>query len=145
MPVNVIGGETVTNLESVTRRGVLVEVRCAGSREHGRYQNPAYPSPLADDSMLGHPGTVAKGRSLRMNGDLRGLASVRLIDSNREVLGIMTVAEALRAAMKAGLDLVETDPDSDPPTCKLIDCSRRRYEELKQQARARRPPIKEPE
>ncbi len=55
-----------------------------------------------------------------MNGDLRGVPRIRLIDLHGQVLGVMTLAEALRAAMKAGRDLVEVDPDSDPPTCKLL-------------------------
>ncbi len=74
-----------------------------------------------------------------MNGDLRGVPRIRLIDLHGQVLGVMTLAEALRAAMKAGRDLVEVDPDSDPPTCKLL---KYRYEILRAAALA--PPVKDP-
>ena len=47
---------------------------------------------------------------IRMNGDLRGIPRVRVIAADGEMLGVMTLADALRAAMGAGLDLVEVNP-----------------------------------
>jgi translation initiation factor IF-3 len=77
-----------------------------------------------------------------MNGDLRGVPRVRLTDSNGRVLGVMTLAEALRAAMKAGRDLVEVNPNSDPPTCALL---RYKYEVRTAAALARRGSVDDPE
>jgi translation initiation factor IF-3 len=77
-------------------------------------------------------------RKIRINGDLRGTPKVRVIGPDGAPLGDMTVAEALRAAMKAGLDLVEVNPSADPPVCKLLDFSQYTYEGLKQRAQARR-------
>jgi len=44
--------------------------------------------------------------------------------SSGEQLGVMTLAEALRLAMKEGLDLVEVVPNANPPVCKLLDFSK---------------------
>jgi translation initiation factor IF-3 len=63
---------------------------------------------------------------LRVNGDLRGTPHVRVIDADGEMLGVMTLAEALRHAMKAGLDLVEVNPRAEPPVCKILDLSKLR-------------------
>ena len=61
---------------------------------------------------------------IRKNGELRGTPNVRVIAADGEMLGVMTLAEALRAAMKAGLDLVEVNPKASPPVCKILDLSR---------------------
>ncbi len=39
----------------------------------------------------------------------------------------MAVAEALRAAREADVDLVEVAPNSDPPVCRLLDYGKLRY------------------
>lgn len=62
--------------------------------------------------------------TIRKNGDLRGLPSVRVIASSGEMLGVMPLAEALRLALKEGLDLVEVNPRAQPPVCKLLDFSK---------------------
>jgi translation initiation factor IF-3 len=61
---------------------------------------------------------------LRKNGDLRGTPSVRLIGASGEMLGVVTLAEALRAALEKGLDLVEVNPHAAPPVCKLMDLAK---------------------
>jgi translation initiation factor IF-3 len=61
---------------------------------------------------------------VRRNGELRGTPSVRVMGSSGEQLGVMTLAEALRLAMKEGLDLVEVVPNANPPVCKLLDFSK---------------------
>ncbi len=66
------------------------------------------------------------GVKIRKNGDLRGLASVRVVGSSGEMLGVMPLAEALRLALKEGLDLVEVNPRAQPPVCKLLDFSKYR-------------------
>jgi translation initiation factor IF-3 len=61
---------------------------------------------------------------IRRNGELRGTPKVRVLSSSGEQLGVMTLAEALRLAMKEGLDVVEVNPKADPPICKILDLSR---------------------
>jgi translation initiation factor IF-3 len=58
---------------------------------------------------------------IRKNGDLRGTPSVRVFGARGEMFGVMSLAEALRLALKEGLDLVEVNPEADPPVCKLLD------------------------
>lgn len=54
------------------------------------------------------------------------------------MLGVMTVAQALRIAVKEGLDLVEVNPSAKPPVCKLLDFSKYTYKEQKSAALKRR-------
>jgi translation initiation factor IF-3 len=68
---------------------------------------------------------------IRLNGDLRGTPLVRVIAADGEMLGVMTLADALRAAMEAGLDLVEVNPEADPPVCKVLDFGKYKYEAVK--------------
>jgi translation initiation factor IF-3 len=64
---------------------------------------------------------------VRKNGDLRGTPSVRVVGVGGEMLGVMSLAEALRLALKEGLDLVEVDPTAKPPLCKIMDLSKYKY------------------
>ncbi|BCX82701.1 translation initiation factor IF-3 [Methylomarinovum caldicuralii] len=43
----------------------------------------------------------------------------------------MSLAEALRAAEDAGLDLVEIAPQADPPVCRIMDYGKYRFEQSK--------------
>ena len=45
-----------------------------------------------------------------------------------EQLGIMPIAEALRLAQSRGIDLVEIAPRARPPTCRIVDYGKFRYE-----------------
>lgn len=53
-------------------------------------------------------------------------------------LGVMPTSEALKAAEGRGLDLVEVNPKSVPPVCKILDFGRYKYEEKKRQSEAKR-------
>jgi hypothetical protein len=46
---------------------------------------------------------------------------VRVIDSDDRMLGVLPIADALRAADGRQLDLVEVSPKMDPPVCKILD------------------------
>ena len=56
------------------------------------------------------------------------MPSVRLIDENETMVGVVGIEEARERAESAGLDLVEIAPDSDPPVCKIVDFGRYKYE-----------------
>jgi len=56
---------------------------------------------------------------------------IRLIGANAEMLGVTSVAEGLREAEAAKLDLVEISPDANPPVCKLLDYGKFRFAEQK--------------
>ena len=57
---------------------------------------------------------------------------VMLIDSNGEKQGIVTIVDALEAANKASLDLVQvSSSDSEPIVCKLLDYGKHLFDKKK--------------
>ncbi|MBC7741455.1 MAG: translation initiation factor IF-3 [Bdellovibrionaceae bacterium] len=74
---------------------------------------------------------------LRVNREIRA-QQVRLIDETGQMLGVMTVPEALRMAEDRGLDLLEIAPTASPPTCKIMDYGKYKYEEKKKAAASRK-------
>jgi len=62
---------------------------------------------------------------------------VRLIGVEKEPLGIVAIAEALRLAGEAELDLVEISPLADPPVCRIMDIGKFKYAESKKQHEAK--------
>jgi translation initiation factor IF-3 len=63
---------------------------------------------------------------------------VRLIDENGDQAGVVSLAEALSRAEAADLDLVEIAPNASPPVVKILDWGKYRYEQTKQQQKARK-------
>ncbi len=59
--------------------------------------------------------------------------TVRLVGENIEEQGIYPIAEALRIARDADLDLVEISPTARPPVCKVIDYKKFLYQQKKKQ------------
>lgn len=62
---------------------------------------------------------------------------MRLVGAEGEQLGIVTVAEALRMADEAELDLVEIAPMAEPPVCRVMDFGKFKYAESKKQHEAK--------
>ncbi|MGB2119281.1 MAG: translation initiation factor IF-3 [Porticoccaceae bacterium] len=56
----------------------------------------------------------------RLNEDITA-PEVRLVASNGSQVGVVPLAEAMEAAQKETLDLVEISPDAQPPVCKIMD------------------------
>jgi translation initiation factor IF-3 len=73
----------------------------------------------------------------RVNGQITA-ASIRLVDQNGNMLGVVTAVEGVRLAEQAGLDLVEISPTAKPPVCKILDYGKYRYEIQKKAHEARR-------
>ncbi|MCR4432049.1 MAG: translation initiation factor IF-3 [Tepidanaerobacteraceae bacterium] len=63
---------------------------------------------------------------------------VRVIDSNGQQIGIMSLKEALRHAQEAQLDLVKIVPDAKPPVCKIMDYGKFKYEQSKREKEAKK-------
>lgn len=63
---------------------------------------------------------------------------VRLIDENGEMIGVMPTQRALEIARDRDLDLVEVQPNANPPVCKLMDYGRYKYEQAKKENEARK-------
>lgn len=61
-----------------------------------------------------------------------------MIDEEGTMLGVMSVPEALRMAEDRGLDLLEIAPTATPPTCKIMDYGKWKYENKKKAVAARK-------
>jgi translation initiation factor IF-3 len=73
----------------------------------------------------------------RINDDIRA-REVHLIDKDGANRGTVPIADALRVAQEAGLDLVEISPNATPPVVKLLDFGKYKYAEQKKAAEARK-------
>ncbi|HBV78254.1 MAG TPA: translation initiation factor IF-3, partial [Alphaproteobacteria bacterium] len=63
---------------------------------------------------------------------------VRCIDPEGAQLGVLDTSEAIRQAEEFGLDLVEVQPNVDPPVCKILDYGKYKYEAQKRANEARK-------
>jgi len=73
----------------------------------------------------------------RINGAIR-VPQVRCIDPDGNQLGILDTREALSKAEEFGLDLVEVQPNAEPPVCKILDYGKYKYEAQKRANEARK-------
>ena len=63
---------------------------------------------------------------------------MRCIDPEGEQLGVIDTEDAIRQAEDFGLDLVEVQPNADPPVCKILDYGKFKYEAQKRANEARK-------
>lgn len=56
---------------------------------------------------------------------------VRVIDDSGQMLGLFSAQDALRLAQDKDLDLIEIAPNANPPTCKMMDYGKWKYENKK--------------
>jgi translation initiation factor IF-3 len=54
------------------------------------------------------------------------------------MIGVLTRDEALSMAQDEGLDLVEIQPNADPPVCKIMDFGKFRFEAQKKANEAKK-------
>jgi len=73
---------------------------------------------------------IALDKAQRINREITA-PEVRLVAEDGAQLGIVPVADALRAAEEQDVDLVEIAPLANPPVCKLMDYGKFRYREQK--------------
>jgi translation initiation factor IF-3 len=83
------------------------------------------------------PRNQDRGFQIRVNHRIR-VPEVRVIGADGNMLGVMNTHEAMRMAQDLGLDLVEINPKSVPPVCKILDFGKYKYEEKKKNAEAKR-------
>ena len=69
-------------------------------------------------------------QELRINHRIR-IKTVRLIDENGELVGVIPTADARKLSTERGLDLVEISPNASPPVCKIMDYGKIKYEQSK--------------
>ncbi len=61
-----------------------------------------------------------------------------MIDHEGQNRGTIPIEEAMDIAGEAGLDLVEIQPNANPPVCKILDYGRHKYQAQKKAAEARK-------
>ncbi|CDY20279.1 BnaC04g36770D [Brassica napus] len=124
-------------IPSSPRRGLAVTCRYGGGGGGG-YR-------FSGDSRRGRPKEAEVDEALDI-ASIRS-ATVRLIDGQQNMLGLVSKDEAVRRAEDAELDLVILSPDADPPVVKMMDYSKYRYEQQKkkkdQQKKTTRMDLKE--
>jgi len=63
---------------------------------------------------------------------------VRLVGTDGEQLGIMSLDEALNLARGKNLDLVNIAPQAKPPVCRIMDFGKYKFEQSKREKEARK-------
>lgn len=61
------------------------------------------------------------------------ISPIRLIDEKGNQIGIVETQKALQMAKESSLDLVEINPNSRPPVCKIIDWGKYQYLQSKKE------------
>ena len=82
-------------------------------------------------------GGVEISDKLRVNTRIRA-SEVLLIGADGRRIGVKPLQEALDLAAQEGMDLVEVDPQADPPVCRMLDYGKYRYEQTKRERAARK-------
>lgn len=63
---------------------------------------------------------------------------MRAIGVEGEQLGVMPVAQALKLAQEAKLDLVEVAPNTQPPVCRIMDFTKFKYDQERKERQSRK-------
>lgn len=76
-------------------------------------------------------------RDQQINEQIRD-RELRIIDSNGDQLGVMSLQNALSLAAERDLDLVKIAPQATPPVCKIMDYGKYKFEQAKREKEARK-------
>lgn len=93
---------------------------------------PDGPIPLGDPDI-----STPQDKQNRKNNEIR-VPRVRVIGSDGEMIGVLSRDEALAKAEEEGLDLVEIQPNADPPVCRIMDFGKFKFETQKKAAAAKK-------
>jgi translation initiation factor IF-3 len=74
-----------------------------------------------------YQGNQAKDTRTRINAAIKA-PELRIITDTGENLGILSLADAIKAAEERKLDLIEISPKATPPIAKIMDYGKYRYE-----------------
>lgn len=72
----------------------------------------------------------------RINNQIRA-QELRVIDSENQNIGILSIKDALELANSKGLDLIEISPMANPPVAKIMDFGKYQYEASKKLKKAK--------
>jgi translation initiation factor IF-3 len=80
---------------------------------------------------------IAVNKRVRRNDEIEA-SEVRVIRSDGEQAGVMSLAAGIELAAAEGLDLVEVAPTADPPVCRVMDFGKYLFEQNKKAQSAKR-------
>jgi translation initiation factor IF-3 len=80
---------------------------------------------------------IAAPKRNRVNEEISA-SEVRLIDAEGKQIGVVDLQSALSRANDESLDLVEIDPNSEPPVCRLMDFGRFLFDQKKKKSEQRK-------
>jgi translation initiation factor IF-3 len=69
--------------------------------------------------------------------------TVRVIDADGEMQGVLSLTEAINLAKNSGMDLIEISPMAKPPVCKVMDYGKFKYEQSKKQNQAKKTQVRQ--
>ncbi|CAK9876789.1 unnamed protein product [Sphagnum jensenii] len=125
-----------------TGRLLVVVGRAGGSRPPaGARRRPRPSGQRRTDQEVQNDGPL-------MNSDIR-TPTVRLLDEEQNMVGIVSIQEALERSRTAELDLVMISPEAEPPVVRIMNYSKYKYElqkkkrEAQKKAAANRQELKE--
>ena len=76
-------------------------------------------------------------KKLRVNYEIKA-PMIRVIDDDGKMLGVFQVADSVKMAFEKGLDLIEIAPEANPPTCKMMDFGKYKYQLKKKAAESKK-------
>jgi translation initiation factor IF-3 len=79
---------------------------------------------------------MAATEKVRINREIHA-PELRVIGAEGENLGVLSTAEALKAAQARELDLIEISPNAQPPVAKIMDYGKFQYEQKKKDSAQR--------
>ncbi len=80
---------------------------------------------------------MQREKANRKNGEITA-SEVRVIGSDGQQVGVLSLRAALELAQGEGLDLVEISPNAEPPVCRIMDHGRFKFEQAKKAHTARK-------
>ncbi len=80
---------------------------------------------------------IAGDKKNRVNDEITA-PQIRLISEEGEQVGIVALTEAKERAEETGFDLVEIQPNAEPPVCRLMDYGKFMFQENKRRAAAKK-------
>lgn len=82
-------------------------------------------------------GVIKKEEKFKVNDNIEAL-EVRVIGHDGKMLGVMSTSRGIELAHQEGLDLVEIAPKAQPPTCKIMDYGKWKFDAKKKEKSARK-------
>ena len=81
--------------------------------------------------------TIAAPKRNRVNEEIT-VPEVRLIGADGDQIGVVDLQTAMTRATEETLDLVEIDPNAEPPVCRLMDFGRFLFDQKKKKSEAKK-------